>query len=118
MKQNRVRILKVFIDRCQNSRSTCPPVKEQPQASGATGSDDVSANPLSMNKSNNIGNFRDVLLVNATEKRCCWVVESGTDLRIGKIGHGLGSRAFGAPRNDLFYDDSMLTKNLQNSSEA
>ena len=39
---------KVFIDRCQNSRPTCPPVEEQPQASGATGSDDVSANPPSM----------------------------------------------------------------------
>ena len=30
---------KVFIDRCQNGRSTCPPVEEQPQASGATASD-------------------------------------------------------------------------------
>ena len=39
---------KVFIDRCQNSRPTCPQSKEQPQASGATGSDDVSPNPLSM----------------------------------------------------------------------
>jgi len=29
---------KVFIDRCQNSRPTCPPVAVQPQASGATGS--------------------------------------------------------------------------------
>ena len=38
---------KVFIDRCQNSRPTCSPVEEQPQASGATGSDDVSANPRS-----------------------------------------------------------------------
>jgi len=36
---------KVFIDRCQNSRSTCPLVEEQPYASGAIGSDDVSANP-------------------------------------------------------------------------
>jgi len=36
---------KVFIDRCQNSRPTCPPVEEQPQASGAIGSYDVSANP-------------------------------------------------------------------------
>jgi len=30
---------KVFIDRCQNGRSTCPPVEEQPQAAGATASD-------------------------------------------------------------------------------
>jgi len=42
----------------------------------------------------------------------------GTDLRIGQIGHGLGPRAFGDPRNELFYDDSMLTKNLQNCAEA
>ena len=41
---------KVFIDRCQNGRPTCPPVEEQPQASGATGSNDVSANPPSMHK--------------------------------------------------------------------
>jgi len=41
---------KVFIDRCQNSRPTCPPVEEQPQASRAIGSDDVSANPPSMHK--------------------------------------------------------------------
>jgi len=32
---------KVFIGRCQNSTPTCPPVDEQPQASGASGSDDV-----------------------------------------------------------------------------
>ena len=48
---------KVFIDRCQNSRPTCPPVEEQPQASCATGSDDVSANPPSMHKIIDIGNF-------------------------------------------------------------
>ena len=36
---------KAFIDRCQNSRPTWPPVEEQPQASCATGSDDVSAKP-------------------------------------------------------------------------
>jgi len=47
----------VFIDRCQNSRPTCPPVEEQPQASGATGSDDVSTNPASTYKINDIGNF-------------------------------------------------------------
>ena len=35
---------KVFIDRCQNSRPTCPQIEEQPQASCATGSDNVSAN--------------------------------------------------------------------------
>jgi len=46
---------KSFIDRCQNSRPTCPPVEEQ--ASGASGSDDVSANPPSMYKINDIGNF-------------------------------------------------------------
>ena len=38
----------VFIDRCQNSRPTCSPIEEQ--ASGAIGSDDVSANPQSMHK--------------------------------------------------------------------
>ena len=48
---------KVFIDRCQNSRPTCPQVEEQPQASGATGSDDISANPPSMHKIIDIGNF-------------------------------------------------------------
>ena len=48
---------KVFIDRCQNSRPICPPVEEQPQASCATGSDDVSANPPSMHKIIDIGNF-------------------------------------------------------------
>ena len=36
-------------------------LKEQPQASGATGSDDVSANPPSMCKVNDIGNLWDVL---------------------------------------------------------
>ena len=41
---------KAFIDRCQNSRPTCPPVEEQPQASGATGSYDVSANPPSKHR--------------------------------------------------------------------
>ena len=48
---------KVFIVPCQNSRPTCPPVEEQPQASCATGSDDVSANPPSMHKIIDIGNF-------------------------------------------------------------
>ena len=48
---------KVFIDRCQNSRPTCSPVEEQPQASCATGGDDVSANPPSMHKNIDIGNF-------------------------------------------------------------
>ena len=47
----------VFIDRCQNSRPTCPPVEEQPQASCPTGSDDVSANPPSMHTIIDIGNF-------------------------------------------------------------
>ena len=46
---------KVFIDRCQNGRPTCPPVEEQ--ASCATGSDDVSANPPSMHKIIDIGNL-------------------------------------------------------------
>ena len=46
-----------FSDRCQNSRPTCPPVEEQPQASCATSSDDVSANPTSMHKIIDIGNF-------------------------------------------------------------
>jgi len=41
---------KVFIDRCKNGRPTCSPVEEQPQASGATGCDDVSANPPSMHE--------------------------------------------------------------------
>jgi len=38
---------------------------------------------------------------------------SGTDLCIGQIGHGLVPRALGVPRNDLFYDDSTLTKTAQ-----
>ena len=50
-----------FIHRCQNSRPTCPPVEEQSQASGATGSDDVSANPPSMYEVDDIGNLWDVL---------------------------------------------------------
>ena len=41
---------KVFIDRCQMSRPTCPPVEEQPQASGATGSYHVAANLPSKHK--------------------------------------------------------------------
>jgi len=41
---------------------------------------------------------------------------AGTDLRIGQIGHGLA--LLGTPRNVLFYDDSMLIKNLQNCAEA
>ena len=52
---------KSVIHWCQNSRPTCPPVEEHPQASGATGSGDVSANPPSMYKVNDIGNLWDVL---------------------------------------------------------
>jgi len=51
---------KVFIDRCQKSRPTCPPVEEQPQASGAAGSYDVSANPPSKHKI--IGVHQNILL--------------------------------------------------------
>ena len=51
---------KVFIGRCQNSTPTCPPVEKQPQASGATGSYDVSANPPSMHKI--IGAWEGILL--------------------------------------------------------
>ena len=47
---------KVFIDGCQNSRPTCPPVEEQPQASCANGNDDISANPQNMHKIIDIGN--------------------------------------------------------------
>jgi len=57
---------KVFIGRCQNSRSTCPPVEEQPQASGTTGSYDVSANPPSMHK---IIGVREGIVLEA-EKNC------------------------------------------------
>jgi len=39
-------------------------------------------------------------------------VDPVTDLRIGQIGHGLGSHA------TLSYDDSILTKNLRNYAEA
>ena len=65
---------KVFIDRCQNSRPTCSLVDEQPQASCATDSDDVSANPPSTHKIIDIGNFagrslserdRKILLLNS-----------------------------------------------------
>ena len=35
-----------------------------------------------------------------------------TDLRMGKIGHGLG------PRATLPYDDSIFTTNLRNCAEA
>jgi len=51
---------KVFIDRCQKSRPTCLPVEERPQASGATGSDDVSANPPRKHKI--IGVHQNILL--------------------------------------------------------
>jgi len=51
----------VFIDRCQNSRPTCPPVEEQPQASYATGSDDVSAYPQACIRLLTLGTLRDVL---------------------------------------------------------
>ena len=54
----------IFIDRCQNSRPTCSPVEEQPQASGSTGSDDVSANPPSMHK---IIGVREGILVGGEE---------------------------------------------------
>jgi len=37
---------------------------------------------------------------------------TGTDLRIGQIGHGLG------PRATLSYDGSILTKNLRNCAVA
>jgi len=40
-----------------DSRHTCSPVEEQPQASCATGIDDVSANPPSMHKIIDVGNF-------------------------------------------------------------
>jgi len=67
VKQIRVSSLKVFIDRCRNSRPTCPPVEEQPQASGAAGSDDVSANPPSMHK---IIGVREGILLGGPEKFC------------------------------------------------
>jgi len=47
---------KVFIDRRQKSRPTCPLVEEHSQASGATGSDSVLANPVNMYKINDSGN--------------------------------------------------------------
>jgi len=40
------------------------------------------------------------------------MTEAVTDLRIGHIGHGLGTLA------TLSYDDSILTKNLRNCAEA
>ena len=52
---------KVFIDRCQNSKPTCPPVEEQPQASCATGSDDVSANPQACMRLLTLGTLLDVV---------------------------------------------------------
>jgi len=67
MKQIRVNNLKVFIDRSQNSRHTCPPVQKLPQASGATGSDDVSANLPRMHKT--IG-IREGILLGEAEKIC------------------------------------------------
>jgi len=47
-----------------------------------------------------------------TNGRASDEVEPGTDLSIGQIGHGLGPRAI------LSYDDSILTKNLQNCAES
>jgi len=39
------------------------------------------------------------------------------DLRIGRIGHGLGSRVLGSCAT-LSNDDSLLTQNLRNCAEA
>jgi len=58
---------KVFIDRCQKSRPTCPPVEEQPQASGATGSYDILANSPSKRK---IIGVRQGFLLGRAEKIC------------------------------------------------
>jgi len=57
---------KDFICQCQNSRPTCSPVEEQPQASGATGSCDVSANLPSMHK---IIGVRESILLGAGRKK-------------------------------------------------
>ena len=66
---------KRFIDRYQNCRSTCPSLEKQPQASGATGSDEILANSPSIYKINDIGNFVEDfffgLWVNATENLHC-----------------------------------------------
>jgi len=64
---------KVFIDRCQNSRPTRPPVEEQPQACGATGSDDVSANPPSMHKIIGIWEGFFIGVGNLPRKFCCYL---------------------------------------------
>ena len=50
---------KVVIDGCQNSRPTCSPIEEQ--ASGAIGSDDVSANPKACIRLLTLGTLWDVL---------------------------------------------------------
>ena len=79
----------IFIDRCQNSRPTCPPVEKQPQASGATGSADVSANPQSVNEIDDIGNFvgrslnerdRNTLLLDS------WTPSSSYDFPVAHTG--------------------------------
>jgi len=77
---------KVFIDRCQNSRPTCPQSKEQPQASGATGSDDVSPNPLSMYKINDIVNFVGRSLVGASGPTI-WTSAYGLEPVLCKTAH-------------------------------
>ena len=58
----------VCIDGCQNSRPTCSPVEEQ--ASGATGSDDVSANPQSMHKIIDIVSFVGRSLSESDRRTC------------------------------------------------
>jgi len=44
--------------------------------------------------------------------------ETGTDLRIGQVGHGLGPRAFGGSAQRSFLWRLSATKNLQNCAEA
>jgi len=68
---------------------------------------------------NSIAHSKSVLYSLPVEKHTRWQLgNSGTDLRMRQIGHGLGPRAFGGPCNDLSYNDSMLTKNMQNCAEA
>jgi len=99
MKQIRVSSLEKFLLTGVSVRTvglhTCPPVEEQPQASGADGSDDVSANPVSMHKINDIGNFvgrflserdRKTLLVNS------WTPSSSYDFPV--VHTGLQKRRF------------------------
>ena len=61
MKQIRVRSLEKFYSPVSEQYAYLSTGEEQPQASGATGRDDVSANPPSMYKVNEIGNLWDVL---------------------------------------------------------